>query len=68
LDASTGRKLRAFPAYAEGVRFLAFAPDGTILASTVSSKTLDFWIVDSGKKLFFLPCESGGVIAFSPRR
>jgi RNA polymerase sigma factor (sigma-70 family) len=67
-DAATGRKLRDFPAHGHAVESLAFSPDGTCLASTGwSDKSILFWDVDLGKKLFELPCGSGyGVVTFSP--
>jgi RNA polymerase sigma factor (sigma-70 family) len=65
-DARTGKKLRQFPVDEEGVHSLAFAPDGTMLATTgMASNMLDFWEVDTGTRLFGLPCGRMGVVAYS---
>jgi RNA polymerase sigma factor (sigma-70 family) len=63
----TGKKLREIPVDDEGVNAMAFAPDGTMIASTgMSNNTLDFWDVESGDKLLDLPCGPFAVVAFSP--
>jgi RNA polymerase sigma factor (sigma-70 family) len=63
----TGKKLRALPMDRYGVHSIAFAPDGNMLACTgMTNQTLDFLDVESGTKLFDLPCAPFGVIAFSP--
>ncbi len=63
-DALTGSKPRAFSAHAYAVNSMAFSADGTMLASTGwSDKTIDFWDVASGTKLFDLPCGSGNSVA-----
>jgi WD40 repeat protein len=67
-DASSGRKLREFPAHAYAVDSLTFSADGTMLASTGwSDKTIEVWDVPSGVKLFAMPCGTArGAAVFSP--
>jgi RNA polymerase sigma factor (sigma-70 family) len=74
-DAMTGKKRGELPAHKFAVDSLAFSPDGKILVSTgTTDKTLSHWDIETGKRIFELPCALGqgvvalgrGVVAFSP--
>ena len=49
-DASTGRPLRELPGHPEGVRSIAFSPDGKLLASS-SSSNIRLWDVATGRQI-----------------
>jgi WD40 repeat protein len=50
-DIATGAVLKRFRAPADGLRGLAWSPDGTLLAAAASDFSILVWEVDSGKLL-----------------
>jgi RNA polymerase sigma factor (sigma-70 family) len=74
-DPATGEQLRDWAAHqpggephGDGVRALAFAPDGTLLATAGDDKTVGLWDVATGTLRARLPGHRRGVtaVAFSP--
>lgn len=67
-DAVTGRCVRVLHGHSEGVRSVAFSPDGTRLASASTDWTLSLWSVGEGRRLRVLEGHQGPVfsVAFSP--
>jgi len=68
-DVATGKEVRRFPDHKGSLRFIAFSPDGTLLASGVSpSGIVHLSNVTSGKEVRQLqsPVPWLGHVAFSP--
>jgi hypothetical protein len=66
-DAQTRKEVRRFVGHSEEVSGLAFAPDGTILASGSKDKSVALWDIQTGKKIArFSHQEPVVSVTFSP--
>jgi WD40 repeat protein len=61
MDARSGRRLRTFEGHPSGINALAYAPDGTRLASGGRDHTVRVWDVRTGKQLFFFAEHQGQI-------
>jgi WD40 repeat protein/serine/threonine protein kinase len=65
-DADTGREVRVFREFAQGVWRVVFSPDGLRLVSGDDDDNVIVWDVGTGKELYRLPPKAGSSVAFSP--
>ena len=67
-DTATGKELRQLQGHQDGLRSVAFSPDGKHLTTTSYDLTARIWDVRSGKELYKLDCNQGYPLraAYSP--
>lgn len=61
-NTDTGAQLRAFNAHSGFITDIQFSPDGTLLATTASDRTIKVWEVASGRNLYTLRGIGTGIV------